>query len=213
MILLPSIERLVKRCRALAALELILSPDWQWRYYSFDSHWSPDEQMASMRDGCGDEWWMVFHRSGWAALKGLGHESPAWNLHREKLSLALQGSFPGGFEGFSTEPAFRWNVTSFAFFHAAGNDGWTRVNDLAGYSDDDAGETQLLAHLVGSPSDYAAFAKDYYETEIHEHIVAEIFALQPITEAVVSGLNPSTSLGEISQELYDQIQYPRAIVV
>ena len=209
---LPPIDRLISRCRALAALDLILSPDWQTRFYSFDSRWSQDELMASMRDGCGDEWWIVFHRSGWAALKGLGHDSPAWSLHHEKLSLALQRSFPGGFGDFSTEPAFRWSETSFAYFHAVGATGWTRVNDLAGYSADDAGDTQLLEHVVGSPSDYAAFARDYYETDVDEHIVAEIFALHPITDAIVSALNPSTSLRDISEELYGQIQYPRAIV-
>jgi hypothetical protein len=209
---LPPIDRLIGRCRALAALDLILSPDWQSRFYSFDSRWSQDELMASMRDGCGDEWWIVFHCSGWAALKGLGHDSPAWNMHHEKLSLALQRSFPGGFGNFSTEPAFRWSETSFAYFHSADATGWTRVNDVAGYSTDAAGDTQLLAHVVGLPSDYAVFARDYYETEVDEHIVAAVFALQPITNAIVSDLNPSTSLEDISEELYGQIQYPRTIV-
>jgi hypothetical protein len=212
MIPLPPIDRLICRCKALAALDLILSPDWQTRFYSFDSRWSQDEQMASMRDGCGDEWWIVFHRSGWAALKGLGHDSSAWSLHHEKLSSALQRSFPGGFGGFSTEPAFRWSETSFTYFHTVGATGWTRGNDLAGYSADDAGDTQLLAHVVGSPSDYAAFARDYYETEVDEHIVTEIFTLHPITDAVVGALNPSILLGDISEELYGQIQYPRTIV-
>ena len=164
-----------------------------------------------MRDGCGDEWWIVFHRDGWAALKGLGHESPAWSAHRETLSVALQHSFPGGFAGFSTEPAFRWSETSFAYFHPAGATGWTRVNDLAGYSADDAGDIQLLAHVVGHPSDYALFAKDYYETEVDERIVAGVFALHPITDAVVSALNPSTTLKAISEELFGQIQYPRTL--
>ena len=92
MIILPPLEPLIKRCRALAALDLILSPEWEYRYYSFNSRWSKDAQMASMRDGCGDEWWAVFYNNGSAALKGLSHQSPAWSRHREKLSSALQRS-------------------------------------------------------------------------------------------------------------------------
>ena len=112
--------------------------------------------------------------------------------------------------GFSREPAFRWDDTSFAYFHPAGAARWTRANDLAGYPAEDAGDTQLLAHVVGTPSDYANFATDYYETEVAEHLVAGVFALQPITAAIVNSLNPSTSLEDITQELYGEIQYPSA---
>jgi hypothetical protein len=212
MIALPPIDQLISRCRALAALDLILSPDWQGRYYSFNSRWSERELMASMCDGCGDEWWIVFHRDGWAGLKGLGHESPAWSRHRETLSSALQRSFPAGLKGFSTEPAFRWDQTSFAYFITTETAGWIRANDVAGYSADDAGDTQLLAHVVGTPSDYADFATDYYETEVPEHLVAAVFALEPITATIISSLNASTSLKDIAEELYGEIQYPRANV-
>lgn len=208
MLPLPPIDQLIQRCRALAALDLILSPDWQYRLYSFNSQWSADELMASMRDSCGDEWWMIFHRDGWAALKGFAHESPAWSKRREKLSTALQRSVPSDLAGFATEPAFRWEATSFAYFHCVGANGWTRANDLTPYSADDAGDEVLLAHLVGGPSDYAAVAADYYETEIDERIVADVFALRPITAAVVSALNPSVVLQDIDEELYREIQYP-----
>jgi hypothetical protein len=207
---LPSIDKLIGRCRALAALDLILSPNWQGRFYSFNSQWSADEQMASMSDGCGDEWWIVFHRDGWAALKGLGHETPAWSRHGRALSSALQLSFPSDMIGFSTEPAFCWDATSFAYFHAVGAVGWTRVNDLTGFGAEDAGDTRLLEHVVGTPSDYANFATDYYVTEVAEHLVAGVFALQPITAAIVNSLNPSTSLEDITEELYGEIQYPSA---
>jgi hypothetical protein len=210
MLHLPPTEELKRRCRALAALDLILSPDWQGRFYSFNARWSEKEQMASMRNGCGDEWWFVFHESGWAALKGLGHESPAWSRHGQKLSAALKQAFPGALKDFASEPAFRWDETSFAWFHEPSAVGWTRANDLTGYATDAAGDDQLLAHVVGEPSDYAAFATDYFETDIAERIVAEIFALRPITPAIVKSLNPSTTLPEISAELFGEIQYPSA---
>jgi hypothetical protein len=210
MVPLPPINQLISRCKALAALDLILSPDWQGRHYSFNSNWSENEEMASMRNGCGDEWWIVFHRDGWAALKGLGHESLAWSRHGETLSSALQLSFPSSLREFSTEPAFLWDQTSFAYYRTPGDANWIRANDLAGYSPEDSGDTQLLAHVVGSSADYATFATDYYESDVAEQIVAGVFALQPITTAIVSTLNPSTSLENIAEELYGEIRYPRA---
>src|SRR5678816_1485060 len=93
MLSLPAIPDLLRRTKALAALDLILSPEWEYRYYSFNAAWSPSELMASMRDGCGDEWWLVFHAHGWAALKGLAHESEAWSKDGDKLSTALPVSY------------------------------------------------------------------------------------------------------------------------
>jgi hypothetical protein len=206
--LLPSASSLIQRCRALATLDLILSPEWEYRCYSFNSHWSDAELMASMRDGCGNEWWLVFHEAGWAALKGLNHECPAWSRHGEKLSTALQQAVPTSLTGFTTEPAFRWNETSFAYFQETASGIWARANDLTPYGAEDAGEADLLPHLVGKAADYACFARDYYETDVDEHLVAQIFNLQPITPDLVKALNPSTTWEEISEELCSEIQYP-----
>ena len=208
MLSLPPIGPLINRCKALAALDLILSPDRENRLYFFDSHWSNSEQMASMHNGNGEEWWMVFHRDGWAVLKGLDHKSPAWTIHREKLSLALQRSLPAEFAEVAMEPGFRWNETSFAYFHVVGARRWLRANDFTVFKREEAGDAGLLAHLVGEPADYADFATEYYQTAVAEHLVAQIFALLPITPEVVSALNPSTTLNEISKELYQQIEYP-----
>lgn len=112
---------------------------------------------------------------------------------------------------FSNEQAFRWEETSFAYFSPTGAIEWTRANDLVGYSADDAGDTELLAHLVGGPSDYVRFATAYYETEVSERLVAEVFALQPITPSVVNSLNPDVTLDDIAEELRGEIQYPERV--
>jgi hypothetical protein len=50
---LPDISTLRRLTRSLAMLDAIMSPEWESRYYSFDSHWGPGELMASMRNGQG----------------------------------------------------------------------------------------------------------------------------------------------------------------
>src|SRR5258708_19217805 len=135
---------LLRRTKALAALELILSPEWEYRHYSFNAAWSPSEQMASMRDGCGDEWWLVFHSEGWAALKGLAHESEAWSKDGDKLSAALQEAMPPDVADFAREPAFRWDSTGFAFFYLPSKRHWCRATNLPDSAPLYPGEMTLL---------------------------------------------------------------------
>ncbi|MFD9672648.1 hypothetical protein ACFWAO_12185 [Streptomyces sp. NPDC059981] len=52
-----------------------LSPDWESRYYSFNAGWADGEEMASMRNGSGDEYSIVFSAAG-AYARGFDHESP-----------------------------------------------------------------------------------------------------------------------------------------
>jgi hypothetical protein len=209
MVNLPSIADLIQRTKALAALDLVLSPEWQYRYYSFNSAWSSSERMASMRDGCGNEWWMVFHESGWAALKGLGHETPAWSKGREAISKAIQKQFPSELRDFANEPAFRWDSTSFGYFHLPTSGGWSYANLTTPFSSLDSGDAELLRHLVGGADDYALFATVYYETDVPVDVVESVFSLQPITQAALNKLNPEAKLDKVSQELFTEIGYPR----
>ena len=209
MISLPAIPELLRRSKALAALELILSPEWQYRYHSFNSAWSPSEQMGSMRNGCGDEWWIVYNSTGWAALKGLAHESEAWSREGEKLSAAIQAVMPPELTDFAKEPAFQWDSTGFAYFFLPTKGHWCRANDLTVFSALDAGEEDLLRHLCGSPSDFASFAEDYYERPVSASIVAEVFRHAPITDHMVSLLNSDITLKDISNELHIEVGYPR----
>jgi hypothetical protein len=206
---LPAIPELLRRAKALAALDLILSPEWEYRYYSFNSVWSLSEQMAGMRDGCGNEWWLVFHSDGWAALKGLAHESDAWSKAGDQISEALQAVLPPTLADFAREPAFRWDSTGFAYFYLPSKQHWCRANDLTIFSALDAGEEDLLRHLCGDPSDYVVFAEDYYETAVSAEGVAQVFRHAPITGSLVSSLNPEISLQDISHELFVEIGYPR----
>jgi hypothetical protein len=71
----PDVESLKRLSQSLAMLDAILSPDWEFRYYSFNSKWNAGEMMASMRNGSGDDYFILFNSSG-AIIKGFAHESP-----------------------------------------------------------------------------------------------------------------------------------------
>ncbi len=44
---LPDIEGLRNLTQSLAMLDAIMSPEWEYRYYSFNSKWDDGEMMAS----------------------------------------------------------------------------------------------------------------------------------------------------------------------
>ena len=204
---LPPPPELLKRAQALAVLDLILSPEWDFRYYSFNSQWSAGEMMASMRNGCGDEWWILFHDSGWAALKGLAHESPAWSEGGEALSQALQSACPAELRDFASEPAFRWDSTSFCYFWNPTTAAWVRANDLTPFAHLDAGEAGLPDHLIGTAEDYQNFARDYFEAEAPLEIIRGVFAHKTVDSGMVTTLNPDIDLDDIEEELLHEIEY------
>lgn len=74
---LPPPTDLERICKGLAALDAMLCEEWQDRYYSFDHAWAPKlgQRMASMRNGHGDDWFMVFEAGG-VFMKAFWHEYP-----------------------------------------------------------------------------------------------------------------------------------------
>src|SRR4051812_33026108 len=71
---LPDIESLKKLSQSLAMLDAIMAPEWESRYYSFNTKWGEGVMIASMRDGSGDEYFILFNPYG-AIIKGFAHES------------------------------------------------------------------------------------------------------------------------------------------
>ena len=67
---LPNVESLKRLTQSLAMLDAIMSPEWESRYYSFNSKWGEGEMMASMKDGSGDECFILFNPHG-AIVNGL----------------------------------------------------------------------------------------------------------------------------------------------
>ena len=72
-------------------LDAVLSPEWDSRYYSFNSHWDQETALASMRDGCGDGYFILFTPAG-LVIKGFARESEM-SPYRVHPPLAWPGIF------------------------------------------------------------------------------------------------------------------------
>jgi hypothetical protein len=92
-------------------LDAILCPEWQYRYFSFNANWAPGMEMASMRDGCGDDWFLLFDSVG-AALKGFAHELAV----DQSFGANIRAQVPGEFSAFLDEPAFSMQNATFCFW-------------------------------------------------------------------------------------------------
>ncbi|MGW0194236.1 hypothetical protein [Nonomuraea sp. NPDC003201] len=104
--LLPEIPVLRDFCRSMAVLEAILSPDWESRRHSFDAGWAPGEEMASMRNGSGDEYSIVFVAGG-AYVRGFDHEAAMSPYGNDGPWPGVLDSVPDVFRHCVEEPAFR----------------------------------------------------------------------------------------------------------
>jgi hypothetical protein len=208
---LPDIATLRERCRALAVVEAILSPEEESRYYSFTSSWSDGEEMASMDNGSGDAWSIVFSYAG-AFLRGFDHESPmSPAANDDELWPGLIDTVPEVFSAALNEPAFSYEGTldaTVCLWRQPGDDRWHAGSiDFPDRADPD-GADRLFAVLVDSTGlAYHRFAEDYYERTVDLDAVREVFALSPLTPSLVQRLNADRSTAGLLADLAD-IGYP-----
>ena len=208
---LPEISVLRDRCRALAMLDAVMSPEWDGRYFSFDSRWAPAEEMASMRNGSGDEWSIVFSPAG-AFVRGFDHESEmSPYAHEGRLWPGLVDDVPGVFAAAATEAAFSDGATlqaTVCLWRQTGDDRWHVGEITFPPGEDPDGADWLFELLVdGTPEGYQRFAEECYETEVDLSAVAAVFALEHLTDELVQRLGPDLTVDDLAEDL-SQIGYP-----
>src|SRR5262249_19605999 len=190
---LPDLRGFRRLTRALAMLDAIVSPEWEYRYYSFNSHWADGEMMASMRNGSGDHWFAMLCSAG-VALHGLAHEAPIFRPGRP---------WPGIFERLPTEfhenllhePAFTTEDSTFCVWRRSTDAQWScGPVELPSVHDPDGSEA-LLSILAGQLQHYVEFARAYYEVEIAPADVAAVYRHEQLTDAQGRRPNPGGDPG------------------
>ena len=210
-------KELEARARALAVLDAILEPEWEYRYYSFNAKWdeSLGQRLATMRNGSGDEWLIAFTPDG-AFLKGFAHESPmAGALQRAGGAAQFLVGLPEALGAFATEPSFALEETTFAAWWT-GEGPWREAGvpfpaDLSDGADGDGAES-MLAIVDGDPKTYVAYAREYFEEELELAAVREIYAGRPLTPALVRRIGgEDRAIDDLAEDLAE-IGWPRADV-
>ncbi len=191
-------DKLLHHCRALAIADTILMPEWEYRYFSFNRFWSynPCEMLASMRDGEGEEYFILFNEQGAAGKVFNGVPS---TLHNENYLEKM----PACFKSFMNEPAFC--VENYSYFF------WIMKNFKDSFvplrrDDNNYGPGEFLANDFRF---YHQWAQNYYDRDIDLDSIESIFiphTLDPhmphtINKSVLNKLNHEISLDDIYDDL------------
>ncbi len=209
---LPDPVTLRGKAQTLAVLDAIMSPDWKYRYYLFNSKWGHDEMMTSMKDSCGDNFFILFnpHR---AILKGFDHESfmSPWARDDRSLWPGMFTSVPSQFSEFLTEPAFDIPNTTFCSWRLHTEPTWrSGVSDFPDGDECGDGSEELLSIFLGGAETYRKFAQGYYEKELPLKELELVYDHQLLTAELVKQLNSRASLLELEKDL-EEIAYPRRL--
>lgn len=183
---LPSIDEVKRRSQALALLDAILMPQWEFRYFSFNCNWdgSGNEMMASMKDGSGGEYFLYFSDQGMVGKV----------LADEQLGNAITflKKVPDQFSSFKNEPAFSTDKATFFFWRRYRDNSWfSSPGKLVAYP--------LLGFLVGGVPNYQKFVEEYYERSINKNVLDEIYYSLNFTTSQLLELN-----SEINIEFFNE---------
>jgi len=187
--------------QALAALDAVISPEWEYRYFSFNSRWDDGEMMGSRRNVSGDEMFVLFNDAG-VFIKGFDHERWDENLKSDYFYDSVPPEFASG----TTEPAFSPNLVTFCCWRSTMSDHWdfARVHQILTVDD---GSSEMMSELDDDPASYLSFARDYYEEEFDVRSVAAIYRHTPMTLALATSLNSATDYPTLIRDL-SEIGYP-----
>ena len=217
---LPDIATIRALSQAFALLDAILSPGG-YATYAFDSRWGEDEELASMNNGSGDEYSIVFTASG-VFIRGFDHESPMSPYGDDDYATwpGLVESVPQEFAAQVAEPAFCDDDGAGPFL-AATVCMWRRHDDTAwrtgdidfpktDQTDDPDGSAWMFRLLAeGTPEAYCAYAADYFEVVLDPADVRQIFEHRPLTADLVRRINSDTDFAALAGTL-QAIGYPSA---
>lgn len=220
LMLLPNPSELQKLCRAISALEAIICPEWEYRYFSYQQDWSETEEFCGMRNGQGDQLLILFSQYG-TCINGFAlnsklngwkktntEQKTIWfkNLFGLKtktqpdlvqdISSGILNGLPDEFRRFISGEPVKSVGTTFCIWQQKSESIW-QTGDM-NLPDDDYkdGSEELLQLLDGKPFTYKTWAEEYYDEEFADrelqlHLVENIYNGAIITPELVKAINPA----------------------
>lgn len=238
--LLPNPNDLQKICKSISALEAIICPEWESRYYSYQKDWSETEEFCEMRNGSGDQMLIVFSKKG-TCINGFAHESEmnGWeNIPIEekksfieklfgskkevqteliqKIPKGVYDNLPEVFNEFIFGEPVKSIGTTFCIWQTVKENNW-KIGKVKlprdKYKD---GSEDLLQLLDGKPLTYKSWAEEYYEGNFEENelkleLVEKIYDGIIITKELVLQLNPELCDFEQLKAELNEIGYDHKI--
>lgn len=210
--LLSNIEKLKTTSKSISILDAIICQEWEYRYYSFNSRWSHNEMMASMRNGQGNHYFILFFNLG-AAIKGFDKDAPINNVTDKEFWKNKINQIPNQFQQFLSEPAFVTGEATFFIWRLNEDYQWhtldlgCEIRDRMEKTRDFDGSYHLITILDGLPETYKKWADTYYESNFDLDSIKKIYRHEPLTKEIVETLNSDIDYEMLLQDIED-IGYP-----
>lgn len=200
---LPGIQEMLQLSQALAVLDAILCPEWEYRYFSFNASWGENQRLGSMRNGEGDDWLVYFNDLG-AVIKGFAHQSP---MATDCPWPGVLDHLPDEFSDFRNEAAFSIPQTTFCLWRLNDDSSWNVGPVELPEGTDPDGSKLLLPFLDGNPETYRQWGESYYAARINPRAVEHIYRHDPLNPFIIKSLNMDVQLDEVRHEI-QEIGYP-----
>jgi hypothetical protein len=195
-------------------LEAVLTPEPSLRCFSYDVG-TGEREVASWRDGCGDDYSITFTRLG-AFARAFQHESPLRDERYDPprpwpglLEAVPERLRPWAEEASTSEDG--WVNATVTLWRLTGDEAWsyapvTYPPEMAvGWYDIQGSD--LFHRLDGRPETYRVHAEEVEEMTLDLAVVRRVFAHEELTEQMVRKLNPERSLEDLAFDLI-AIGYP-----
>ncbi len=199
--LLPDRTKLQAICKAISVLDAILSPEWEYRYYSYNKQWSADEEFCEMRDGSGDHMLILFRKDG-CVINGFAHE------YKQPDKQRITNGLPPVFNKFIFGEPVKTIGTTFCL--------WTteQKNWITGRIENDEDHSgEMLKIFDGNPQTYIDWATEYFEESYKEsgiplETVAKIYKGETLTKQMVLSITDQVEDWEQLKTDLNEIGYP-----
>lgn len=199
--LLPDRKALKTICKAISVLDAIISQEWEYRYYSYNSKWDKDEECLQMRNGSGDEMHILFREDG-CVINGFAHE------YDQQDKGKLTQNLPTIFSEFIFGEPVKSIGTTFCLWTTELKN-W-QVGQIENYKDN---SEEMLNIFDGQPQTYVNWATEYFEESYKESgipldIVTKIYAGQTLTKEMVLSIVDDLEDWEQLKADLTEINYP-----
>ena len=201
---LPDAATLQPLCKGMAVLDAINSPDWEYRYHSYDPNWDLDEAVFQLNTGEGDEMLILFRPEG-CCINGYV------DTYTQPDKAQVTQGLPAAFEQFVFGEPVSSIGTTFCLWYTPATGWQTGALD----KDADDGSEEMLYLLDGRPEAYAEWANEYFVEDTGRPLievadVARVYRGEALTREVVQRLNPELESEDLVQLATDlqEIGYP-----
>ena len=174
------------KLKYLSLLNAIIEPDWECRYYSYNCNWSESEEMASLRDSCGGEWFIWF--SG--ELIAFKCTSPEDGIDDQFQQLV--NKVPKEYSSFTNEPAFSMDNGSSIWYLKSGE--WVEL----GLTINDLPTPKTIVEM--SASNFCEFVEEFYEQELDVVLIEQFFNGE-FNLDMAKTINPDIDLVSLKEDI------------